>query len=60
MKDATARHKTVHHPHRHDSAHKHVNGEAIYTDDIAEPAGLLHVQIGMSRHAHAEIDLVDL
>ena len=26
---------------RHDSAHKHVSGEAVYIDDIVAPAGLL-------------------
>ncbi len=45
---------------RHDSAPKHVTGEAIYTDDIAEPRDLLHIQVGMSEQPHAELDLVDL
>ncbi len=49
-----------HRPVKHDSAHKHVVGSAIYTDDIAEPRGLLHVQVGMSEHAHAEFAIVDL
>ncbi len=49
-----------HQPVKHDSAHKHVTGSAIYTDDIAEPRGLLHVQVGMSEHAHAEFAIVDL
>ena len=39
----------------HDSAHKHVSGEAIYLDDIPNPAGLLHGQIVMSTQAHAKI-----
>ena len=39
----------------HDSATKHVTGEARYVDDIAEPPGTLHVQIGMSARAHARI-----
>lgn len=30
-------------PLAHDSAAKHVSGLALYTDDIVEPAGLLHV-----------------
>ncbi|MEM7778305.1 MAG: molybdopterin cofactor-binding domain-containing protein [Pseudomonadota bacterium] len=47
-------------PQRHDSAEKHVTGGAIYVDDIPEPHGLLHVQIGQSRVAHAEILALDL
>ena len=44
----------------HDSAHKHVAGTAIYTDDIPEPPGTLHLAIGMSTRAHAEIVSIDL
>ena len=44
----------------HDSAHKHVAGTAIYTDDIPEPPGTLHIAIGMSTRAHAEIVAMDL
>ena len=44
----------------HDSAHKHVAGTAIYTDDIPEPPGTLHLAIGMSTRAHAEIVAMDL
>lgn len=50
----------VHHSTRHDSGPKHVTGEAIYTDDIPEPRGLLHVQVGMSEQAHARIGAMDL
>lgn len=50
----------VHRSTKHDSAAKHVTGEAIYTDDMPEPRDLLHVQVGMSERAHAELDLVDL
>ncbi len=39
----------------HDSAHLHVTGRADYTDDLPEPRKLLHVAVGMSRHAHARI-----
>ncbi len=42
-------------PQRHDSAHKHVAGEAPYTDDIVAPAGLLHAYLGLSERAHAGI-----
>ena len=44
----------------HDSGHLHVNGAAIYTDDIAEPRDLLHVAVGMSSKAHAKITRMDL
>ncbi|WP_372394532.1 xanthine dehydrogenase molybdopterin binding subunit [Azospirillum sp. HJ39] len=50
----------VHDPRRHESAHKHVSGEAVYVDDIAEPAGLLHVYLGLSTRAHARIRAIDL
>lgn len=43
----------------HDSAHKHVSGEAIYIDDIPSPAGLLHGYIVMSTEAHAKILEID-
>ena len=44
----------------HDSAHLHVRGEAIYTDDIPEPRNLLHVAVGMSAKPHARIRRLDL
>ena len=44
----------------HDSALRHVSGAAIYIDDIPEPAGMLHVHLGMSRKAHARIVSMDL
>ncbi|MFQ6006172.1 MAG: xanthine dehydrogenase molybdopterin binding subunit [Woeseia sp.] len=44
----------------HDSAHLHVSGEAIYTDDIAEPRDLLHLAVGMSARPHAKIRNMDL
>lgn len=44
----------------HDSAVKHVTGEALYTDDIPEPPGTLQVHIAMSERAHASIARVDL
>ena len=50
----------VHKPLRHDSAHKHVNGEAIYIDDMPEPPGMLNVAFGMSEHPHARIRSMDL
>ena len=36
---------------RHDSGHKHLTGAAIYTDDIPEPPGTLHIYIAMSERA---------
>jgi xanthine dehydrogenase large subunit len=44
----------------HDSAPKHVSGQAIYIDDMPEPPGLLHAFIGLSPHAHAVIKSIDL
>jgi len=45
---------------KHDSAHKHVTGEAAYIDDMNEPQGLLHVHIAYSQVAHASISALDL
>ena len=50
----------VHSSVRHDSAHKHVAGTAIYIDDIAEPAGTLHAGLGLSTVAHGVLKSVDL
>ena len=47
-------------PQRHDSAHKHVTGRAVFIDDMAVPVGLLHVYFGISAHAHARITRLDL
>lgn len=44
----------------HDSAHKHVAGEALYIDDLPEPAGLAHAYFGLSERAHAKIVSLDL
>ena len=44
----------------HDSAHLHVSGTAAYTDDLPEPRDLLHLAVGMSTVAHAEVLDVDL
>jgi xanthine dehydrogenase large subunit len=44
----------------HDSARKHVAGEALFLDDIPEPAGLVHVALGLSSEAHAQILSIDL
>ncbi len=50
----------VHQSIAHDSATRHVTGEAIYIDDIREPAGLLHVCCGVSSCAHGRIRQMDL
>lgn len=50
----------VHKDLRHDSAHKHVSGEAVYIDDIQESKNLLHVYVAMSEKAHANIKSMDL
>ncbi len=44
----------------HDSAAKHVSGEAVYIDDIPEPRDLLHAYIRMSDIAHGRIKKLDL
>ena len=44
----------------HDSASKHVSGEALYVDDMPEPPGMLHAFIRLSPHAHAKITGLDV
>jgi len=50
----------VHADPRHDSAHKHVTGQAVYIDDIPEPAGTLHAGLGLSNVANGVIRAMDL
>jgi xanthine dehydrogenase large subunit len=50
----------VHSAAAHDSAEKHVAGEALYIDDLPEPAGLLHIHVGQSARAHARVTRLDL
>ncbi|MGQ0502775.1 MAG: xanthine dehydrogenase molybdopterin binding subunit [Panacagrimonas sp.] len=45
---------------RHESAHLHVSGRALYCDDIPLPAHTLHAAFGLSSHAHAVIRGMDL
>jgi xanthine dehydrogenase large subunit len=47
-------------PVAHDSAARHVSGEALYIDDIPEPPGLLHLAVGPSTRAHAKVTKLDL
>ncbi len=39
----------------HESGHKHVTGDAIYVDDVAQTQGMLEVWPVCSPHAHARI-----
>ena len=45
---------------KHESADKHVSGEAIYIDDRPELRGQLHAAVGQSEFAHANIKKMDL
>ncbi len=58
--DAMATRPIVGAPLKHDSAEKHVAGEALYIDDIAEPAGLAHACLGLSTIAHGKLLALDL
>src|SRR5262245_18832985 len=50
----------VHRAIAHDSAAKHVSGEALYVDDVPEPPGTLYAAFGLSTRAHARIVELDL
>jgi xanthine dehydrogenase large subunit len=63
MADAGDALRTLHAVHAaiaHDSAEKHVAGEALYIDDLPEPVGLLHLFIGQGTRAHAKVTRLDL
>ena len=45
---------------RHDSAHKHVTGSAVYIDDMPEPAGLLHACLGLADVPHGRVVSMNL
>ena len=47
-------------PIRHESAHLHVSGRALYADDVALPPNTLHAAFGISRIAHGRIKSMDL
>ena len=47
-------------PRIHDSALKHVAGEAVYIDDIAAPEGLLHAYLGTATIARGRLLSLDL
>ncbi len=44
----------------HDAAALHVTGAARYVDDVALPAGALHLAFGLSECAHGDITALDL
>ncbi len=44
----------------HESAHKHVSGEAVYVDDQLAPANVLHAYVGLSSIAHGKLTRLDL
>ena len=54
------RSQVVGEPLPHDSAHLHVSGKALYTDDIALPPNTLHGAFGVSQIAHGRIRQLDL
>ncbi|WP_076416715.1 xanthine dehydrogenase molybdopterin binding subunit [Shewanella sp. UCD-KL12] len=45
---------------KHESAEKHVSGDAVYIDDKPELRGQLHAAVGQSTVAHANIKSIDL
>src|SRR5262252_8184119 len=47
-------------PMRHESAHLHVAGSALYTDDIPLPADTLHAAFGVSPIAHGRVKKLEL
>jgi xanthine dehydrogenase large subunit len=50
----------VHTAQRHDSALKHVTGQALYIDDIPEPPGTLHAALVLSPVASGRLRRIDL
>lgn len=51
---------SVHTSRRHDSALKHVRGQAVYIDDMPEPAGTLHGALVLSPVAAGHLRTLDL
>ncbi len=51
---------TLSRPIAHDSAERHVSGEALYVDDLPTPARTLHAAIGQAEDAHAKLKGLDL
>lgn len=50
----------VHTSQRHDSALKHVTGQALYIDDMPEPAGTLHAALVLSPVAHGRLKKLEM
>ena len=50
----------VREPIAHDSAVKHVTGEAAYVDDIREPSGTLHLAPGYAPISSGRVTALDL
>ncbi|HEV7544072.1 MAG TPA: hypothetical protein VGO42_05940, partial [Reyranella sp.] len=50
----------LHTARRHDSALKHVTGQALYIDDIPEPPGTLHGALVLSPIASGRLRRLDL
>ena len=44
----------------HDSALKHTTGQAVYIDDMAEPAGTLHAALVLSPVAHGRLKKLEV
>jgi xanthine dehydrogenase large subunit len=51
---------SVHKSLRHDSALKHVTGQALYIDDMPEPAGTLHAALVLSPVAYGRLKKVEV
>ena len=47
-------------PLRHEAAHLHVSGRALYVDDLPLPANTLHAAFGLSPVAHGRLRTLDL
>jgi xanthine dehydrogenase large subunit len=50
----------VHTAQRHDSALKHVTGQALYIDDMPEPVGTLHAALVLSQIAHGRLKKIEV
>jgi xanthine dehydrogenase large subunit len=50
----------VHTAQRHDSALKHVTGQALYIDDMPEPNGTLHAALVLSPIAHGRLKKLEV
>jgi xanthine dehydrogenase large subunit len=59
-KDGVRAEAAVSAPLAHDSAVRHVTGEARYVDDLPEPRDLLHAFVRLSERAHARVTRLDV